>query len=197
MIYYTGDLHFGHANVMRLCGRPFQTVEEMDEALIANWKRRVNTGDSVYILGDLALRAEPLAEHLRQMNGKKHLIVGNHDRRWLRRPELRGHFESVQPILFLPDGSRKYVLCHYPMMAWPHQRESYMVFGHIHNDTAMEFWPLIRRSPPSCSMPGWTSMALCPSLWMSCWRTTPGSRPLIERPEKRWTVLDRPVRTYI
>ncbi len=147
MIYYTGDLHLGHANVLRLCGRPFQTVEEMDGALIANWNCRVNAGDSVYILGDLALRAEPLEAHLRRMNGKKHLIVGNHDRRWLRRPELRGRFESVQPMLFLVDGGRKCVLCHYPMMAWPHQRRSYMVFGHIHNDTSVEFWPLIRRSP--------------------------------------------------
>lgn len=147
MIYYTGDLHLGHANVIQLCARPFQTVEEMDEALIANWNRRINAGDSVYILGDLALRTGPLEAHLRRLNGKKHLIVGNHDRRWLRRPELRGHFESVQPLLFLADGSRSCVLCHYPMMAWPHQRESYMVFGHIHNDTSAEFWLLIRQSP--------------------------------------------------
>lgn len=140
MIYYTGDLHLGHANVIRLCGRPFQTVEEMDEALIANWNRRVGAKDSVYILGDLIFRADrPPEEYLQRLNGKKHLIIGNHDRGWLRRPEAGRYLEDVHNMLFLSDGSRKCVLCHYPMMAWPHQRKSYMVFGHIHRDTNMEF----------------------------------------------------------
>ena len=36
-------------------------------------------------------------------------------------------------------------MCHYPMMTWPGSRlESYMVYGHIHNNTNADFWPLIR-----------------------------------------------------
>ena len=148
MIYYTGDLHLGHANVIRLCGRPFQTVEEMDEVLIENWNRRVGAKDSVYILGDLIFRAvQPPEVYLRRLNGKKHLVIGNHDRDWFRRPEAGSYLESVHNMLFLSDGDRKCTLCHYPMMAWPHQRKSYMVFGHIHHDMNVEFWPLIQRSP--------------------------------------------------
>jgi len=31
MIYFTADHHFGHANIIRHCGREFTSVEEMDK----------------------------------------------------------------------------------------------------------------------------------------------------------------------
>ena len=52
-IYFTGDLHFGHENVLRFDGRPFSSVEEMDEELISRWNNKVGKGDIVYILGDM------------------------------------------------------------------------------------------------------------------------------------------------
>ena len=51
MIYFTADTHFDHANIIRFCNRPFATVEEMNETLIANWNRKVHGNDTVYILG--------------------------------------------------------------------------------------------------------------------------------------------------
>ena len=81
MIYFTIDMHLGHENIIRLCNRPFSNVEEMDQALIDNWNRRVQPQDTIYILGDLMFRnKKPPEEYLRQLNGKKHLIIGNHDR---------------------------------------------------------------------------------------------------------------------
>lgn len=53
MVYFTSDLHLGHENVIKLCNRPFDSIEEMDEALIRNWNRKVTNGDTVYVLGDL------------------------------------------------------------------------------------------------------------------------------------------------
>ena len=54
--YYTSDLHLGHANIIKLCNRPFSNTEEMDETLVSNWNARVHRDDHVYIIGDLAFR---------------------------------------------------------------------------------------------------------------------------------------------
>ena len=70
MIYYTADLHLGHANVIRHCDRPFKSVDEMDEALIRNWNSRVHRLDTVYIVGDLFFRnRRPCEECLAELNG--------------------------------------------------------------------------------------------------------------------------------
>lgn len=84
MIFFTSDLHLGHENCIRLCNRPFSSIEEMDETLIENWNHKVTGKDTVYILGDLIYRSQkPPEEYLRRLRGKKHLILGNHDRGWI------------------------------------------------------------------------------------------------------------------
>ena len=62
MIYFTSDLHLGHANIIRHCNRPFSSVEEMDETLIRNWAKRVKANDTVYVLGDLMFRNQKSPE---------------------------------------------------------------------------------------------------------------------------------------
>jgi calcineurin-like phosphoesterase family protein len=54
-IFYTADLHLGHTKINELAGRPFDSVEEMNHTLIANWNDRVAEHDIVWVLGDLAL----------------------------------------------------------------------------------------------------------------------------------------------
>ena len=63
MTYFTSDQHFGHYNIIRLCGRPFKTQEEMDEILLSKWNAKVKDNDTVFILGDLffsAAKVEPI-----------------------------------------------------------------------------------------------------------------------------------------
>lgn len=48
MIYYTADTHFGHANVVKMCERPYPDVDAMNEAMIAAWNGRVHGNDTVY-----------------------------------------------------------------------------------------------------------------------------------------------------
>ncbi len=58
MIYFTADPHFGHANIVKMCGRPFEDIKEMNEALIAAWNDRVSGNDTVYIVGGILFRCE-------------------------------------------------------------------------------------------------------------------------------------------
>lgn len=145
MIYYTADLHLGHANVIRHCSRPFANAYEMDMVLIENWNARVHRNDTVYIVGDFLFRAkQPVEEYLSELKGRKHLIIGNHDKYWMKKVDLSAWFESVSPMLFVNDHGHTATLCHYPMMSWPGMSKGgYMVYGHIHNNTDADYWPLI------------------------------------------------------
>lgn len=58
MIYFTADIHFGHARIIDYCDRPFNNADEMDRVLIKNWNSVVGSKDVVYILGDLTLHRE-------------------------------------------------------------------------------------------------------------------------------------------
>jgi calcineurin-like phosphoesterase family protein len=79
--WYTADLHLGHERIIELCGRPFESVSAMNEAIITRWNERVEPGDTVWVLGDVALG--PIEESLAlvgRLNGHLLLVAGNHDR---------------------------------------------------------------------------------------------------------------------
>lgn len=81
MRFFISDTHFGHANIIRFCDRPFGSVEEMNETLIHNWNNVVGEDDTVYHLGDVALgKWAEWDGILSQLNGYKVLVVGNHER---------------------------------------------------------------------------------------------------------------------
>ena len=104
MIYFTADQHFGHANIIKLCSRPFSDVQEMDEALIENWNRRVTNGDTIYIIGDLLFRnSVPTEEYLQRLKGKKHLILGNHDNTWIRKVDIEDDLYSTPQTAMVVD----------------------------------------------------------------------------------------------
>lgn len=148
MIYFTSDLHLGHKNILKLCNRPFSTIEEMDICLIENWNSRVTNNDTVYILGDLMFRnSVPPEEYLSKLKGKKHLIRGNHDRDWMKKVDIDKYFVSNENLSFISDGKHRITICHYPMMSWPHMSTNgYMIFGHIHQNTDAIYWPIIEQS---------------------------------------------------
>jgi calcineurin-like phosphoesterase family protein len=79
--WFTSDLHLGHMKVANLRG--FDDPQDHDLALIANWSRRVQSDDVVYVLGDLSSGSsratlDALAL-LQRLPGVKRLIAGNHD----------------------------------------------------------------------------------------------------------------------
>lgn len=77
--FYISDTHFGHFNIIKHCNRPFSTAEEMDRVMIENWNSTVARNDTVFILGDFVFSKIPPAEYLNKLNGRKIVIVGNHD----------------------------------------------------------------------------------------------------------------------
>lgn len=144
MTYFTCDQHFGHYNIIRLCERPFDSLHEMDETMVERWNAKVGDGDTVYVLGDLFFRARNPLMVLSRLKGNKHLIVGNHDHTWMKNVNVREYFESVELMKEVCVDGVRLTLCHYPMMSYPNGRRGYMIYGHIHGNTNMEFWPLIR-----------------------------------------------------
>jgi len=142
MILFTSDQHFGHANVIRFCDRPFADADEMNAAMIANWNEKVTNRDVVYIVGDLMFRLANEPETiLRQLHGKKHLIIGNHDKSWIPKVDLSRWFDSAEHYRIIATGGGKITLCHYPMMSFGSRL---MVHGHIHNNKPESYWPLLR-----------------------------------------------------
>lgn len=79
LTFFTSDTHFGHANIIRLCNRPFEDVNEMNEKLIENWNKVVPENGTVFHLGDFAFGGSGLWNKvLDQLNGQIYLIMGNH-----------------------------------------------------------------------------------------------------------------------
>ena len=81
-IFFTGDLHFGHENVIAFDNRPFESVEEMDSELIRRWNDKVGKDDFTYVLGDMIwkTRNDDAPSIIKSLNGQIILIKGNHDR---------------------------------------------------------------------------------------------------------------------
>lgn len=138
MIYYIGDMHLGHKKVIEYDNRPFETVEEMDAALIENWNKVVNEDDHVYIIGDFIYRSSHIASYyLKQLKGHKHLIIGNHDLKTIEDEEACSYFDSIERLGYVKDGDADVVMCHYPIAEWNGKRRkknaSYHVYSHIHS----------------------------------------------------------------
>lgn len=145
LIYFTADTHLGHANILKLCNRPFADIEEMNEVLIRNWNERVSGNDTVYIVGDMFFRCSSAEDILKRLKGKKRLIVGNHDGSWMSEFDISKYFISIDNLLEISGGQHSLVLCHYPLLTWKHAKRSFMIHGHIHADTSADYFPLIAR----------------------------------------------------
>ena len=138
-IFYTSDIHFGHANVIKYSKRPFDSVEEMNEALIKIWNSKVSDLDTVYILGDMFNKIDKSPEiYLKRLNGKKILIKGNHED-WLKDKNLEKYFDGIYDYLEIKDAGRDVVLFHFPMIEWNNKNKGTIhLYGHVHNMRSKE-----------------------------------------------------------
>ena len=132
--FYIADTHLGHDNIRKLSNRPFDTVEEMDRAIINNWNSVVTDNDDIYILGDFSYKSENPISYLKKLNGKKHLIVGNHDSKLLKNPACKKYFVEIVDMKMVNDNGVQIFCCHYPIVEWNGYYKNVLHFyGHVHN----------------------------------------------------------------
>lgn len=79
MIYFTSDWHLGWTSTLKFDQRPFATPEEQDSALLKRFNNILKYEDTIYFLGDMG-KPSNLKSIITQINGKKILILGNHDK---------------------------------------------------------------------------------------------------------------------
>lgn len=147
MNYYISDLHILHKNV---CGegnnfdnRPFETMKEMMEYIKYHWNKKITNADDVYILGDMCWKEnEEAIQFVSTLKGKKHLILGNHDR--CKDGRYAQQFVEIVPYKevkeFINGKQYRLILSHYPIMFWNHQHRlkdnvpvNIHLYGHLHN----------------------------------------------------------------
>ena len=146
MKWYIGDTHFGHAKMVNWRGdlggkyRPFETVGEMNDEIHRMWNLRVKPEDTVYHLGDVAfgITQRRSLSNLVGLNGKKELILGNHDTYHDSQEEgnvedLTRHFVRVHGSKEIVIGNLVGIMTHIPIH--PQQLEyryAFNIHGHLH-----------------------------------------------------------------
>lgn len=133
-VFLTSDTHFGHLGVCKFTRadgvtklRPWDSPEEMDEAMVKLWNETVKPNDKVYHLGDVVInrRALPILDRL---NGDKVLIRGNHD--IFRDDEYRKYFRELRAYHVM-NGM---ILSHIPLHEDSLGRFGVNIHGHLHSN---------------------------------------------------------------
>lgn len=151
MNWYTSDMHFGHENILKLCNRPFDSVEQMNNTIVRRWNTRVRSDDNVYVLGDVAMgKIDESLKYIEQLNGNKFLVPGNHDRCWYGNKKVKPiDIERYTNVGFtiLDDkvpGPFDSIMSHFPYAGDSHDEDRFkdhrpndngqwLLHGHVHD----------------------------------------------------------------
>jgi calcineurin-like phosphoesterase family protein len=148
--FLISDTHFGHALMVRDNNRPWDDVDEMNEALIDNWNKTVKDNDVVYHLGDVVMNRRYLAPVMSRLNGRKKLIKGNHD--LFRLDEYLPWFEDILGCKPMHDM----MMTHIPIHTQDLGRFKANIHGHLHQKDI-----LIKNSWNSESVPDNRYFSVC------------------------------------
>ena len=135
-IFICSDWHLGHIGATRFLRddgsklRPWDTIEEMDEALIERHNKVVRPQDTVYQLGDAVINRRAIPT-IGRLNGTKILIKGNHD--VFRLEEYLPYFKDIRGSSELAG----FLLTHIPVHPNQLYRWKGNIHGHLHADRVM------------------------------------------------------------
>jgi calcineurin-like phosphoesterase family protein len=151
VIYFTSDEHFGHANIISLCNRPFKDLDHMTDELIKRHNAKVDRRDKVYHLGDFSFKEQWNYSILPALNGRHFLVSGNHDKchpchkkaESARKRYLQYGFVEVWDETAMYVDGRYVILNHLPYAGTqadprysqfrPKDEGDWLLHGHVHN----------------------------------------------------------------
>lgn len=139
-IWVVSDTHFGHANIIKYCNRPFKDADEMDWHMVDQWNKVVKPTDKVYHLGDvyMGLKPDRITHILHCLNGHKRLILGNHDNG--KDQVLQRSFDKVSVWRMFPEFGLllTHVPVHLSALNRGENKSLKNVHGHIHQNKSPE-----------------------------------------------------------
>lgn len=152
-LWFTSDEHYDHRNVIKYCARPFTDVDAMREEMIRRHNARVAHEDDVWHLGDFSLSESTVPLVLPRLNGRHHLVTGNHDGvhpmrskalKYLDLYKQAGFVTIIEKMKIELPGVGEVLLCHMPYTGdsgvvdryekWRPRRgvEAVLLHGHVH-----------------------------------------------------------------
>lgn len=127
----------------------------MNRTLIENWNAKVGPQDTVIVVGDVALgKVKESLENVRELNGDKYLVPGNHDKCWMGHKKIRASdaemyrevgFTILPGEFMSPAPPFNIKICHFPTMGDTYTDDRYpefrptlgpnewLIHGHVHN----------------------------------------------------------------
>lgn len=135
--FIIADPHLDHDNIRKLCNRPFNSIEEMNTAIITNWNNKVPSNGLIYILGDFmkANKTTEIKSMVNRLNGHKVLVYGNHDKLCHKTEPLgfQNKTHYIEDNIFDGKDFRKLCMFHYPILSWNKKiHGSWLAYGHSH-----------------------------------------------------------------
>jgi calcineurin-like phosphoesterase family protein len=152
--WFTSDTHYFHSNIIKHSKRPQylasdfdadgrwvskevsrEKVQLMNEMLIENHNKVVKPNDLVFHLGDFCFSAKAVAPIRSRLNGRLHLVAGNHDKFDHDKMVSSHLFDWVKSYHLLRIDNQKLILCHFPFVHWDGSyRGSFHLHGHCHGN---------------------------------------------------------------
>jgi calcineurin-like phosphoesterase family protein len=135
--FFSSDHHFGHANIITFTNydgtklRDFDSVEAMDEHMIAQHNKVVGPKDTCWFLGDVVINRRYLSL-ISRLNGRKRLVLGNHDI-FKNKDYFNAGFEDLHAFRKFDD----FVCTHIPVHPNSLGRWGVNVHGHTHSNRVL------------------------------------------------------------
>ena len=148
-VFITSDTHFGHTRIIQYENRPFNSINEMNKEMIKRWNAKVTNNDVVFHLGDFCFgNKEMISAIISELNGKKILVMGNHDRGHNVKYYLDCGFDEVYnyPILY----KEFFIFSHEPITYL--KAPFISCYGHIHGSPN---YPTFTKNSVCCCVERW------------------------------------------